>query len=353
VLGPLIGGFIVEQLNWHWIFFFNLPLGLAVLVVLQVVLRPAPAGRRPPVDYAGAALLATLLSCGVLVANLGGRTLDWNSVPLLFIAGLGIAAVIGFVLVEARVREPILPLTLFANNNFLLLNFWGMISGAAMFGTITFMPLYLQVVQGLSPTFSGILLLPMMGGIVGSSLMAGQFMVATGRYKFLPLVAASVLTLGMLLMATLSPQTPLWQVVVFMAITGLGIGPAMSVGATAIQNAVAASMLGVATASANMFRLIGGSIGTSVFGALFAAGLQARLAGEQARGSIADIQTLDAATVAAMPPALRDLVQQAFSDVLHPIFLIAAGLAVVGALASLALREVPLSTILPHPPPEG
>lgn len=350
VVGPLLGGFVVQQLNWHWIFFLNLPVGLVALLVLGVALRGSKKRQKRRVDYAGAALLAAFLSAAVLVSSIGGSIQPWSSVPVLTLIALGLVALAGFVLVEARAQEPILPLSLFANNNFLVVNAVGFLVGTAMFGAITFLPLFLQVVKGVSPATSGLFLLPMMAGLISTSALAGQWMTRTGRYKLLPILSTAVLAAGMLLLSTLSLATPLWQVACFMLVTGIGIGPVMSIGVAAVQNAVPVAMLGVATASANMFRLIGGSLGTAAFGAMFAAGLAGRMPrtlGAAARETGADgsvgLSMLDARAVAALPPGLRESVLDNFSQALHPVFLVAAGLGLLASFLSMLLRELPLS----------
>lgn len=345
VIGPLIGGFIVQNLSWHWVFFVNLPVGLVALGVLAAVLPGRADAVRHRIDYAGAALLATLLSATVLLANLGGTAYPWASAP---IVGLGVVAALAlgaFVAVEMRAPEPILPLSLFGINNFVVANSVGFLVGCAMFGTITFMPLYLQTVQGVSPATSGLFLVPMMAGLIGTSIVAGQVMSRTGRYRRLPILSTAVLTVAMLLMATLSSGTPLWLITVYMLLTGIGIGPVMSVGVAAIQNAVPASMLGVGTASANMFRLIGGSLGTSAFGAMFAAGMAARVA-TLLPGEMAGIGSLDATAVARLPEATRGEVLTAFAQSLQPVFLAAAAMAGLACAISFALRETTMSADL-------
>lgn len=343
VVGPLLGGFLVQQLNWHWVFFVNLPVGLVALAVLGAVLKSPATRVKHAIDYAGAALLTGVLSAAVLVANLGGSAFAWSSPEVLGLIGAGGLALAGFVWIEARAAEPILPLPLFRINAFVVVNTVGFLVGSAMFGTITFLPLYLQVVQGLSPATSGMFLLPMMAGLIGSSALAGRQMSASGRYKRLPILSTGVLTVGMALMATIGAATPLPLVAVYMVLVGLGIGPVLSVGVAAIQNAVPRETLGVATASANMFRLIGGSVGTAAFGALFAAGLSGRLAG-LLPDSGTGLGALTAKAVAAMPEGTRGQVLDAFASALHPVFFVACGLAAVACGLSVMLKELPLAT---------
>lgn len=347
VIGPLLGGFLVQALSWHWIFFVNIPVGLLALVVLAAALESPARGARKSVDYAGAVLLAMILSIAVLVSNMGGTMLAWSSPELIGLVALGLAALAGFVVVEGRAEEPILPLGLFRNNTFLVVNAVGFMVGTAMFGTITFLPLFLQVVKGIAPATSGMFLVPMMAGLLGASTGAGFVMSRTGRYKLLPILSTALLCAAMLTMSTLTPQTPLWLIAFTMVGVGLGLGPVFSIGVAAIQNAVPVTQLGVGTASANMFRLIGGSVGTAAFGALFAAGLSRNIAGQLPEAAGTGLRSLSAEMVQGLTPEARQVVMEGFTQALHPIFLIGAGVAGLACLLSLFLREVPMSNAMP------
>ncbi|MGH1331492.1 MAG: MDR family MFS transporter [Paracoccaceae bacterium] len=347
VIGPFLGGIIVHEVNWHWIFFVNFPVGILAFVILSVVLEPTKARAQRSIDYLGAGFLTALLASLVLTLNLGGALYPWASAPVLGLIGFSTLCLIGFILVERRAKEPILPLKLFTVNNFLVVNSMGCLVGAAMFGTITFMPLFMQMVKGVDPITSGMFVLPMMVGLIGGSITAGRIMSYTGRYKRLPMMSTGLLCFAMLLLSTLSAQTPLWMIALFMFLAGLGIGPVMSVGVAAVQNAVPGTVLGVATASVNMFRLIGGALGTSAFGAMFAAGVGARmLPGLLPAGQ--NVRSLDPVAMAALEAPVRMIVLDAFTQALHPIFYITAGLAALACLISTRMHELPLATTLPN-----
>ncbi|MBX3531155.1 MAG: MFS transporter [Rhizobiaceae bacterium] len=349
VIGPLLGGFIVEHFSWHWIFLVNLPVGIAALAVIAAAL-PARAERiEHSIDYAGFALLTGSLSAIVLFTSLGGNTFAWTD-PMMI--GLAVAAPVLlalFVWVESRAKEPVLPLKLFRNNTFVVTNAVGFIVGLAMFGSITFLPLYLQIAKGVSPTESGLQLLPMMIGLIGASTLSGTIMSRTGHYRWLPIASTALLVVGLLLLGTMQIATPDWQVGIYMFLVGLGIGPTMSVGVTASQNAVERSMVGVATAGTTMFRQIGGSIGISVFGAIFSNRLAAELGG-LGGGHAGGSGAFNRDMIAALPEPVRETVLNAFASALHPVFFVAAAAGVIAFAVSFLLKEIPLSNVVRKEP---
>jgi EmrB/QacA subfamily drug resistance transporter len=346
VVGPLLGGFIVEHLSWHWIFIINLPLGVLALAVIGFALKPKATRVAHKVDYMGFVLLTTALSAFVLATSLGGNTFPWLSVQIIGLVALAAAALAAFIWVEARAAEPVLPLQLFRNNTFLVTNAVGFLVGMAMFGSITFLPMYLQIAKGVSPTHSAFQLLPMMVGLIGASTLSGFVMSKTGRYRILPVAATAALFVGLLLLGIMQLDTPDWQIALYMFIVGIGIGPVNSVGVTATQNAVPRELVGVATAGTTLFRQIGGSIGVSVFGAIFSSGLANQLGDTIPSGGGA----FNAQAIQALPEAVRAQVLEGFAAALHPVFLTAAGAAVIAFGLSLLLREIPLATTLRKEP---
>ncbi|TDK48033.1 MDR family MFS transporter [Antarcticimicrobium luteum] len=345
VVGPLAGGFIVQHLTWQWIFWINLPIGLAAFAVLSLALEARPPQARPSIDYLGAVLLTATLSSAVLIFSAGGVSLAWTSPGMAVLGAVLALSLTGFILTERVAKEPILPLELFRINNFVVSNLVGLIVGGAMFGTITFVPMFMQVVKGVAPSPSGMFLTPMMLGLVGASALAGRVMARTGRYRMLPVWSTLLLAVGMAGMATIGAATPNGLIVLYVFIAGIGIGPVMSVSVTAIQNAVPRETVGVGTASANMFRLIGGSIGTAVFGAMFSTGLTARLSSLGIEG-VGQGGRLTGAALAALGPAERAEVVAAIAGALHPVFWSSALLGVLASAAALLMRERPLEDAL-------
>ncbi|MBP0483861.1 MDR family MFS transporter [Sagittula salina] len=342
VVGPLLGGFIVQHWSWHWIFFVNLPVGAVAFVIIGMALPRRTDLRKRRVDYAGAGLLAATLAAIVMLPNAAAEGGGWAGPAVVMVAVIGLLALVGFVVTERRAEEPILPMSLFSNNTFVVVNTVGLMVGTAMFGTITFLPLYLQVVKGVSPTASGLFLVPMMGGLILASTMAGRVMSKTGRYKLMPVLSTGLLAVGMGLMTMLSVDTPLGVIAATMVMIGLGLGPVFSVGVAAIQNAIPREQLGVGTASANMFRLIGGAVGTAAFGAVFSAGLARELSGHVPGAAEGGLRSLGAEAVRAMPAEMQVLVMQGFAAALHPVFWAATVAAALGCVASTRLRELPL-----------
>jgi len=345
VAGPLVGGYFAER-DWRWIFYVNLPIGIAALVLCNQVLRLVHTPRREhSIDWLGAAAMVAGVSCLLLALSWGGSEYAWNSPMIIGLLVAGVVLSLTFLWIESRAAEPILPLRLFRNRTFSLANGAGFVVGFGMFGGIIYIPLYLQIVKGASPTESGLLMLPMMAGIIVTSIVAGQLTARWGRYKWFPVFDIAILSLGLLLFSYLPVQSALWVSFIYMVIVGVGLGMSMQTLILGLQNSLEPTDMGAGTSTATFFRSMGGSFGVAVLGTVLNNRLNSHLTvrvpealaqlppgqAQQYAGQLAGGQVSIAApaVIAQLPAPLRAAIEASLVAALHPVFLIAASVCAI------------------------
>jgi EmrB/QacA subfamily drug resistance transporter len=343
IAGPLAGGYITDALSWQWIFYINIPIGGAALVYLARTMHLPPKRVEHRVDYLGVGVLAVAATAIVLLTTWGGNQYGWGSPRILGLGAIAIAAVAGFIAVEARAAEPVIPLHVFRNRNFSLASAMSFLLGLAMFGAMTFLPLYQQTVQHASATGSGLLLIPLMLGSTVTTLVAGQVTTRTGRYKLLPVIGGAVMTAGLVLLAHLGPDTSKLTAGAWFVVLGAGMGFLMQITGLIVQNSVSPRDMGVASSSRMFFQQIGGSIGVSLFGVIFTRRLAESMAALMPGVHLgAGGGQLDPATVNTLPAAVRSAAFISISHAIDSVFVWAAPAAAAVFVLALLIKEVPL-----------
>ncbi|WP_201452614.1 MDR family MFS transporter [Streptomyces sp. HM190] len=349
IAGPLVGGTITDHWGWRWSFYINLPLGVLALAAISAVLHlPKPsreARSARSVDYLGAALLTVGITAIVLVTTWGGTEYAWGSAVIMELAAIGVAALAGFLFVETKAAEPVMPLHIFRSRNFALMSLIGFITGFVMFGAVLFLPLYQQSVQGASATNSGLLLLPMLGAMLVVSMVAGRVTTGSGRYKVFPLVGSVLMIVGLFLLAQMDTGTSRLTSGIFMAVLGAGMGCLMQITMLVAQNSVEMKDMGVASSTTTLSRTLGSSFGVAIMGALFNSRVQDVMAERAgALGSKVTEQSaqLDAASLAKLPAAAREAYQYAVASGTHSAFLLGSVVAALALAAAVFVKEVPL-----------
>ncbi|MDH6517387.1 EmrB/QacA subfamily drug resistance transporter [Streptomyces sp. SAI-135] len=343
--GPLVGGTITDNWGWRWSFYINLPLGVVSLGLISAVLHLPKKRAQARIDYLGAALLTVGITSIVLVTTWGGTEYAWTSARIMELIGIGVAALVGFVFWQTKAAEPVVPLHIFRSRNFTLMSIIGFITGFVMFGATLFLPLYQQSVQGASATNSGLLLLPMLGAMLVTSMVAGRITTNSGRYYVFPVLGSVLMVIGLYLLSTMDTETSRFTSGVFMAVVGLGMGCLMQITMLVAQNSVEMKDMGVASSSTTLFRTLGSSFGVAIMGALFNHRVQDTMAergGELGSKVTEQSAQLDAKSLEKLPEAVREAYQYAVSAGTHSAFLLGAIVAVLSLAAAVFVKEVPL-----------
>ncbi|MBT2248520.1 MFS transporter [Arthrobacter sp. BHU FT2] len=350
VAGPLLGGFFVDHLTWEWAFYINIPVGIAAFAIAWFALTLPNKKAEKRIDVLGVVLLSAATTCLIFFTDFGGKKDEgWDS-PLTWAFGAGLlVSAAAFVMVERRAEDPIIPLSLFRNRIFINATAIGFTLGLGMFSAIAFVPTFLQMSSGTSAAESGLLMLPMMAGLMGTSIYSGIRISKTGRYKAFPIVGAALTMAAMLWMTTLAASTPIWVICVQLFVFGAGLGLIMQVVVLVVQNSVPADQIGTATSTNNYFREVGAAMGVAIFGSLFTTRLSESLttaftgAGASAEQASQSTSTLDPQALNQLPEQLRDAIVNAYADSLAPVFWYLLPFIAVALLLAITLKQIPLS----------